>query len=220
MKVMDIMWKKILILIVALFVTAVIGYILPFQLSEQSIGVRVNKEGLQEQFNKEIEMIYENRISDQYEQEWNQYVRENPKIVTAFINKVNGIVQEEEITAMESTTDGAIPNQNTKANEFDFFDDIEIPYGTEDNPISVNTIKELWLRQKIEENREAVGESDLATGLELYEKLDTNFLFEKANDGLTVDEVDEVYSYLKENLTYEEYSAVLELYNKYIGLLQ
>lgn len=122
------------------------------------------------------------------------------------------------------------PNNNTQSNNQSASDkngeslesidtsDIIIPEGlTEEEQIQY--VKDQWVNDMIVENKLNIEETDLNQGSTIYNKLDTAYLFQLAENGLTEEERLEVMAYLELNLMPNEIARAQELYEKYIGLV-
>lgn len=76
-----------------------------------------------------------------------------------------------------------------------------------------------WLQAEIDKNIESIDMSDLERGAAIFERLDTKYLFDLADGGLTDEEKLLYDAYLDAQLTPEEKRLVKVLYDKYVGLL-
>lgn len=86
---------------------------------------------------------------------------------------------------------------------------------TEDEQV----VKDQWVQQQINDNRDQIEDADLYTGAEIYNVLDTGYLFDLAEGGLTDEEREEVEAYLRATLTPDQLETALTLYNKYVHLI-
>ncbi len=82
-----------------------------------------------------------------------------------------------------------------------------------------NYIKDEWLDEVIQDNRSEINDQDLVIGANIYNQLDTVYLFGLAEGGLTDEEREEAMQYLEGILTDEEIEKAMELVEKYIGLM-
>lgn len=80
-------------------------------------------------------------------------------------------------------------------------------------------VKDEWINEKISENRDQISDGDLSIGAQIYDSLDTSYLFGLANDGLTDEEKSEAMTYLQSNLSPSEFEIAKNLYMKYVNLL-
>ena len=76
-----------------------------------------------------------------------------------------------------------------------------------------------WVQGQIDENIDSISDADLMTGLDIYEKLDTDYLFAMAEEGVSEEEEAEISAYLDTVLSPGEKKIALELYRKYVHLL-
>ncbi|MGI6678695.1 MAG: hypothetical protein ACOX2Q_06460, partial [Dehalobacterium sp.] len=60
---------------------------------------------------------------------------------------------------------------------------------------------------------------DLSIGASIYNSLDTAYLFGLSQDGLTPEEKSEAKDYLNSILSQQEYATAMELYMKYVNLM-
>lgn len=84
---------------------------------------------------------------------------------------------------------------------------------------SAPVIKDPWLQEVIDEKKDLIKEADLASGAEIYNKLDMEYLFSLAEGGLTEGKKKKVQAYLSSMLSPEENKRAMDLYLKYVGLL-
>lgn len=80
-------------------------------------------------------------------------------------------------------------------------------------------VKDQWIQNKINANRDKISQEDLNAGASIYNSLDTNYLFGMAEGGLTPEEDAKVQEYLQNNLTSGEREIAQRLYYNYVGLL-
>lgn len=225
------MIKKIIVGIVALVGALGLGYILPFVVSDQSVGVKVDESRLQEQFDLEMENIYQQRIKAEVEKEWELVVVNHQDELVAYIDMLNGVaVKDTQFTAgqLENAQEGGYYKLETDAN-FDemkeedigsnIFDSLSIPMASAEYPVTVQIVKETWVNQMIEVYKDQIDDEDLAFGIEIYNKLDTDILFSLAEEGITNDEFSQAMTYLENNLSDSEMDKVADLYVRYIRLL-
>lgn len=90
---------------------------------------------------------------------------------------------------------------------------------TDEGTTSGSEVKDKWVQEEIDENRDLINESDLLTGSGIYNKLDTFYLLDMADGGLTPEEEIEVNEYLDSILEAGEKEVAWELYQRYIYLL-
>ncbi len=82
-----------------------------------------------------------------------------------------------------------------------------------------NQVKDPWVQSRIDANRDRISEADLNSGAEIYNSLDTGYLFGLAEGGLTQEEKIKVQKYLRANLADGQYEIAKRLYFEYAGLL-
>lgn len=80
-------------------------------------------------------------------------------------------------------------------------------------------VKDGWINEKINENKDKISENDLDRGARIYNGLDTDYLFSLSDGGLTDEERAQVDAYLSKSLSGADYQLAKELYYKYVGLL-
>ena len=76
-----------------------------------------------------------------------------------------------------------------------------------------------WIQAEIDKNIDQIDLTDLERGAAIFERLDTHYLFELADGGLTPEEKIKYEAYLDQQLTKEEKDLVKTLFDKYVGLL-
>ncbi len=251
--------NKWMMTVIAIVVSVLVGGLLPYAMSDQAVGVGVDEQALQDRFKEELLLAYEKSLQETYNEEWDSFVKENPKVIEGYLDTINGRnlanekteeVQDEpsqasDILASDSTdaetesdSDVAVEitesDEDAKAlqvatevkveetpveDEIGIYELDSVPLGSTDAPVTESVVKDAWVNQKISDNREEISDADLYTGAEVYNKLDTNYLFGLAGDGLTSDEEAEVKAYLTDNLSDGELAIAVELYNKYVHLL-
>lgn len=81
-------------------------------------------------------------------------------------------------------------------------------------------VKDDWINQKINENKEDINRNDLDIGAAIYNSLDTDYLFSLSDEGLTAEEKVMVDEYLSSQLSGADYEIAKELYYKYVELLR
>ena len=81
-------------------------------------------------------------------------------------------------------------------------------------------VNDPWLQEQIDRNKDQIDEEDLKAGTEIYNHLDTEYLFGLMEGGLTEEEKVLFKEHLKANLSGAELDKMMELYNKYIGLVK
>lgn len=263
------MMKQVLVIIGAVCLTVGMSLLLPFVLSDQSVGVSVDEAALQEKFELELAALFEKQIKEMYESEWEEFALLNEPTIEAYLAFANGeemVNQETDVVDLEVVDEDTINNEETplvesmseeetstegvdlaeassieisdskveveqevakseeamevaeESDEINLYELDSIPLGTE-AVVTEQVVKDAWVNQKIAENREEISESDLYAGANIYNKLDTNYLFGLAEDGLTVEEEAEVKEYLSSNLADDELGVALDLYNRYVNML-
>ena len=108
---------------------------------------------------------------------------------------------------------------NTTLEDTEVIVDNEVPLAAADMPVTASYVKDAWINQQIALHRAKIADDDLAVGSEIYNRLDTTYLFGLARDGLTTEEEKEAKAYLRANLNDAELFIAEELYNKYVYLL-
>lgn len=114
-------------------------------------------------------------------------------------------------------TQAAEEKNNNSVEDTDYaIDDKELVENAEDIP----QVKDDAIQKKIEENMDHINEEDLNQGTDIYNKLDTDYLFSLLEDGVTDEEKVTADEYLKSVLSGEEYEAAVRLFNNYVGLME
>lgn len=72
----------------------------------------------------------------------------------------------------------------------------------------------------LEDYKDDIESEDLDEGLKLMEKVDLDYLLSFDRENLTPVQKQEIKDYLRSKLTDDEYTKVIELIGKYIGLIQ
>lgn len=223
-------WKRVISIFGALIICGVIGFLLPFFLSDQGSGVYVDEVALREQFKEEMLTLSEKRHKDSLEQEWVEFIQSYPVLISRYLNTMNNLPATNDQILSVTDINGEIDSEydvnyigviDTEGEEFLDLSELEgVPTGTILEPITEEFVKNAWINQKIAERRIEIADSDLDAGIELYNLLDADYLFEKAEDGLTMEEKDEIKSYLNEKLSDDEMVTVNILFERYVGLLK
>ena len=81
-------------------------------------------------------------------------------------------------------------------------------------------VKDSWVQEKIDENREQINDNDLSVGSEIYNKLDTEYIYGLLDEGLSEMEERELKEYIDKNLSEDEYITMKQLINKYSDLAE
>lgn len=241
------MFKNIAIVVLAIVFSAGIGLMLPFAMSDQTIGVEVDEAELNVQFRLELQKASEKAAEEQElaliaaaEDAWNANVEADPGALENFIDKANEVpvpVEEPEQVPVEvaesdkteadkSETDVAkveevlepVVVEEKVEEELTLYELESVPLGSEEK-VTEALVKDAWVNQKISANRDAIADDDLYSGADIYNQLDTEYLFGLASDGLTAEEEVEAKNYLSSNLNDQELAIAMELYNKYVHLL-
>ncbi|PKM57728.1 MAG: hypothetical protein CVU98_04535 [Firmicutes bacterium HGW-Firmicutes-3] len=203
----------------------VIGFTIPFIMSKQNLGQNIDVEDLKKQFEQELEMMQEQTLRESYEAMWDEHMEKNPQELDDLLGEIEksnnsevdinpNVDAEEETTVTPSSTTAT----TAVADEVDFVDVETIPL-SDGEVITEKIVKDQWVNQKIQIHKDQISDSDLGTGAGIYNKLDTNYLFGLAEGGLTLEEEEEVKAYLRANLSEAELGTAIELYSKYVHLL-
>ncbi len=212
--------KKVLIVFLAMIASLGIGLAVPTLMTDPVQGIEVDKS----QLLAEVQLQF---IEDL--QEANR--AETTLIVSQEIVEESSEFKEpvEELVTTTTDTPGAVQQETTQSPE-----DVQVPLGDEQNFYEIGgtplggddqndseekVVKDAWVQDQINANRDQISDDDLYAGAAIYNALDTDFLFGLAADGLTEDEKVEVKAYLEATLTPNETALAMELYMKYAHLL-
>ncbi|PKM55452.1 MAG: hypothetical protein CVV00_04105 [Firmicutes bacterium HGW-Firmicutes-5] len=228
------MVKKI---IIGLGLCVIIGFSIPFVMSNQNPGQDIDVNDLKKQFEQELERMQEQKLRESYETMWDEHMDKNPQELENLLNEMEQLNDNEidadadsdpdiskgDEDALEPITDVTAPlaedtSITTPDEEVDFIDVTLIPL-SDGEAITEKVVKDQWVNQKIITHKDQISDSDLSTGAGIYNQLDTNYLFGIAEGGLSVEEEEEVKAYLRANLSEAELGTAIELYYKYVHLL-
>lgn len=211
------MAKKIAVGLGLLGLCVVIGFTIPFVMSNQNPGQDIDVEDLKKQFEQELEDMQEQNLRDSYETLWDEHMDENPQELENLLDEMEQLNKSEPLTDTAEVTgeDASVVEDD---DEVDFFD-IELIPLSDGEVVTEKVVKDQWVNQKIHAHKDQISDTDLSAGAGIYNRLDTNYLFGLAEGGLSVDEEKEVKEYLRANLSEEELGTAIELYNKYVHLL-
>lgn len=114
-----------------------------------------------------------------------------------------------------------LDSEDTTPDDVQIFETTSTPgAGDETGSNGEAVVKDEWVQAEIDAHIDEIDEADLLIGSEIYNKLDTLYLLDMAEDGLTAEEEEEVKAYLEKELTPEEVTTAWELYVKYVHLLE
>ncbi len=224
------MVKKI---IIGLGLCVIIGFSIPFVMSNQNPGQDIDVNDLKKQFEQELERMQEQKLRETYETMWDEHMDKNPQELEDLLNEMERL-NDNEIDADPDISEGdedalepitgvtASHAEDTSATltdeEVDIMDVTLIPL-SDGEAITEKVVKDQWVNQKIITHKDQISDSDLSTGAGIYNQLDTNYLFGIAEGGLSAAEEEEVKAYLRANLSEAELGTAIELYYKYVHLL-
>jgi len=227
------MVKKIIVGLGFLSLCVVIGFSIPFVMSKQNPNKDIEIMDLKKQFEQELEAMQEQKLRESYEIMWDEHMDKNPQELEDLLYDMEQVTDTEvdiDSSMAESDEKEVMPTTDiaeTKVEEVsvvptdeeeDFFDVETIPL-SDGEVISEKVVKDQWVNQKIITHKDQISDSDLSTGAGIYNQLDTNYLFGLAEGGLSVEKEEEVKAYLRANLSEAELGKAIELYNKYVHLL-
>ncbi|MCF8018772.1 conserved protein of unknown function [Petrocella atlantisensis] len=224
------MVKKI---IIGLGLCVIIGFSIPFVMSNQKPGQDIDVEDLKKQFEQELERMQEQKLRETYETMWDEHMDKNPQELEDLLNEIEQLndhdidadpdISEKDEDTLEPITDVTVSHAEDTSTtlpdeEVDIMDVTLIPL-SDGEAITEQVVKDQWVNQKIITHKDQISDSDLSTGAGIYNQLDTNYLFGIAEGGLSVEEEEEVKAYLRANLSEAELGTAIELYYKYVHLL-
>ncbi|MCR6546862.1 hypothetical protein [Dehalobacterium formicoaceticum] len=207
--------KNLIMLAATLIFGAAIGLLVPTALADRTSGAKVDQELLKEtiQVQFKSDMIkayledYESKRMQELEKKYlQQYGREKMPEINPLTNKEKEIIV---AALMESGIEETDFNQ---------------PGGVSTTPnnsqaVNGNEVHDPAIQQIIDQNRDLINPNDLNTGANIYNSLDTAYLFGLSKGGLTPEEKQEAQDYLNSMLSQQEYATAMELYMKYVKLL-
>lgn len=192
---------RIWTLVAALVIIIAFGLALPNMISDKTAVVAVNYEQVKADFKTEL---IENFAAFNYRE---------PGAADASDVQVTTTQSSD---ASKSSSPQAEDNAAKDAVDDTEISDDDTPLGNGGNSLFV---KDGWINEKINQNREKIDDSDLSRGAAIYNRLDTDFIFGLADGGLTDEERKQVNDYLKSQLEGADYEIAQNLYYKYVGLL-
>lgn len=210
----------ILISFLALITCLIVGVFLPFLLNKQVPTLEDNENVttaiLQEKFTNElISELAQNTTSVSITTSIVAISISNSAISISAISSTNASIEvtnNDDIPTSEEESTNLIQSEDSKEN-------INVTKSSINADEVEPVVKDEWINEKIAENREEISDSDLTVGAQIYDSLDTNYLFGLAGDGLTDSEKAEAFEYLQANLSASEYEIAKNLYMKYVHLL-
>ncbi len=224
------MYKGI-VLLVALILLVGSAYAIPQLLNaDQSTIVMDMTRGMSNDENTRVVSNQENKEEGLGKVAENEGVTKEPEIGKENVDKEEEMNETSEMMSHNSDTSDSQPDRNEtdvtlkEASETDV-NETEVAATSQDEKASrvsqeeIAYVKDQWVNDMIQENRQDISDSDLNAGVPIYDKLDSSYLFSLAEDGLTEDEKREARAYMESRLTGSELSRAIELYNKYIGLV-
>lgn len=207
-------------LITAFVIVLAFGLALPHLLSNKAATVAISYEQVKADFKAEfIEGIaalnYEasetevTETTTQVIAEATTAAEDTPVVTTAI---KPGVPKTSEAVAQATTVPATTTALVAEATEL----------GENDTPLGGGEdlhVKDGWVNEKINENKDKISTADLERGAAIYNTLDTDFIFGLADNGLTDEERKQVDDYLRSQLSGGDYELAKALYNKYVGLL-
>ncbi|MDF1617519.1 hypothetical protein [Petrocella sp. FN5] len=223
------MFKKMVVGLSLLFLCVVIGFTIPFIMSNQNPSQEVDLDVLKKQFEQELETMQEQKLRENYEAMWDEHMDNNPKELEDLLDEMELLnksqletnIEEETVIIVSPDRTGTIEDSSTDTlpdEEVDFFDLETVPL-SDGEVITEKVVKDQWVNEKIHTHKDQIADSDLSAGAGIYNRLDTNYLFSLAEGGLSAEKEEEAKAYLRANLSEAELGKAIELYNKYVHLL-
>lgn len=202
--------KKFLLLLGGIGLSVMIGLSIPLVFKNETEGIKMERslssEEAQEQFIEELESLHAEKLA-----------QSSPKVESS---ETSETAQGATATTSEGTEDN--PDQGDKVQTS------TVPNANTDKPQHTDTqapiqservVKDAWVQDQIDQNRDQINDSELYTGAAIYNQLDTAYLFGLSEGGLTEEEKQEVSHYLKANLSSGETDTAMSLYYEYVNLL-
>ena len=197
--------KNIIMAAILTIIGVTIGIVVPTALAEKTSGVQVDQVKLekiqQEQAKLEqtAQLAYKKELITAY---IDQYEAAQVVKIKADFAKLYG--SEAKIPEIKLLT----PKEKTALVD-------SISASKDGHPM----VKDAWLQKVIDEKRGLIDENDLVTGSGIYNQLDTGYLFGLADSGLDPVERQEAETYLHSKLSPEEFTTAIQIYMKYVELL-
>lgn len=221
--------KKIFFISGAILITVIIGLIIPRLISREAESIKIDQgkslEEVQKQFVEDLRAVQAEQAALAVEDASNTDNSTNKINSELPTNSVN------QSSKLNDTNSVVEPNKE----DIDFFNHYVISQDTEEIEASEETeapvelvepkepseqiVKDAWIQEKIDENRDQIDDGELYTGAAIYNQLDTAYLFEFAAGGLTEEEKLQVKAYLEANLLPSEIETAMALYYEYVHLL-
>lgn len=222
--------KKVILILGAILITFLIGLAIPSLVDTHTRGTEMDQTkpfvAVQTQFvDDPVTAKAESVILEEARKV--AIVREPTQAATPIISvtplpdaSTNNQPAPDLITAPTITIDSAtdiVPSEG----DIDFYNLNCVPQSSEgdETGTSEKDVKDTWVQEQIDANRDQIEDDDLAIGADIYNQLDTAYLFELADGGLTEEEGLEVKAYLEANLSPSEIEAAMALYYEYADLL-
>lgn len=192
------MRKNIFMIAMTLILAVVIGVLVPVASAEKTSGAKVDqaklKQTLQRQYKEEMIKSYiEDYEADQIDE-----------LKAGYIKKYGTAEEMPEIK----------PLTNKEKDQL-----VAAIISQPDQPAVGAKVNDARIQAVIDQNRDYINQNDLVTGADIFNKLDTGYLFGLSNGGLTPDERKQAEDYLHGHLSQGEYDTAIDLYMKYVGLL-
>jgi hypothetical protein len=109
-------------------------------------------------------------------------------------------------TTSEEKVDETTPEENVEINN-------------SINEKKVQYVKDEWVDDMIQDNKDSISDADLEKGAAIYNQLDTKTIISLVEGGITAEEEILLTEYLESNLSPEQLELAKVLFSKYIGLV-
>lgn len=223
------MKKNLIYLLITLVLGTVIGFLVPLLLADRTSGAEVDpvklKQVVQQEYKADMIRSYiESYEAEQIRDLQAAYIAENGTSEgMPVIKPLTNQEKEDLVAAIMADDNSAIQGEGSKPAakpEGAVESQMEEPAEAEiDKEPTGNEVKDDRIQQIIDANRDYIDPGELTEGADIFNRLDTGYLFGLSGNGLTVDEKRDVESYLHSQLNDQEYTTAITLYMKYSGLL-
>ncbi len=208
---------RIWTLLAAFIIVATFGLVLPTVLTNKQASVAVNYQQVKDDFKSE--MIQSLAALNYAEPSATVKAGEIAPAITAMggatLETTPATSDTKVAVAPGAAASGSTPSTNDVASDAT----IDVTNGPVPLGNANSFVKDGWINEKINENKDKISENDLDRGARIYNGLDTDYLFTLADGGLTDEERAQVDAYLSKTLSGGDYQLAKELYYKYVGLL-
>jgi hypothetical protein len=233
--------KKKIINIIVILIVVLAGAFFVYIFSKKGIEIEIYNESTVENVSghKTVETTISTELAEKKEiiVETTQSVIESEKNKSTTVKETD---KTEEKSETISTTKKIIKESENKSNNEKPLEDekkekeepVETKYNEDNYDSDTNKVREIviketippnpesWLEDNIKKFKDEINERDLEDFRGILSKLDQNYLYSLASDGLTTDEMDYLKEHLRDRLTNTEYNRSKELFIEYSFILE